>query len=103
MRANMEADGGRLLAEAFMIGLSGSMGREAAHDLVYEAAQESAEGGDLLASLRRLVPAEQSALLETVAHNTSYVRYLGEAGPMCDRGLAEWHESIVDRREADRP
>jgi 3-carboxy-cis,cis-muconate cycloisomerase len=103
MRANIEADGGRLLAEAFMIGLSGAMGREAAHDLVYQAAQESADGGDLLASLRRLVPAEQSALLETAARNTSYDRYLGEAGPMCDRGLAEWHEATVNRREANRP
>jgi len=102
MRANMEADGGRLLAEAFMIGLSGSMGREAAHDLVYEAAQEAREGGDLLACLRRLVPAAQSALLEKVAGSTSYDRYLGEAGPMCDRGLAEWREATVDRREASR-
>jgi 3-carboxy-cis,cis-muconate cycloisomerase len=101
MRSNMEADGGRMLAEAFMIGLSGPMGREAAHDLVYEAAQ-SREGRDLLASLRRLVPAGQSALLENVARGTSYDQYLGEAGRMCDRGLAEWREATADRKEADR-
>jgi 3-carboxy-cis,cis-muconate cycloisomerase len=102
MRANLEADGGRMLAEAFMIGLSVSMGREAAHDLVYEAAHEIREGHDLLACLRGLVPAEQSALLETVAASTSYDQYLGEAGPMCDRALAEWREATVDRKEADR-
>jgi 3-carboxy-cis,cis-muconate cycloisomerase len=102
MRANMQADGGRLLAEAFMIGLSGSMGREAAHDLVYKAAQKSRDGGHLLASLRSLVPAEQSALLEYLAGSTSHDRYLGEAGAMCDRALAEWHETTIERRDADR-
>jgi hypothetical protein len=37
-----------------------------------------------------------------VARGTSYDQYLGEAGRMCDRGLAEWREATADRKEADR-
>ncbi len=101
MRANMEADGGGILAEAFMIGLSVPMGREAAHDLVYEAAQQARQAGSLLEALRRVVPAAR-ALLEEVAGRTSYEQYLGEAAALSDRGLALWQEATIDRRQEGR-
>lgn len=97
MRANMESDGGGMLAEAFMIGLSASMGREAAHDLVYAAARQTLEAGSLLDALRRVVPAEQADLLEQVAGRTSYEQYLGEATALCDRAIALWNDGAVDR------
>ncbi len=99
MKANMSSDGGRMLAEAFMIGLSEWMGREAAHDLIYEAALETRDGGELLGALRRLVPAGLSSRLEEVASRTSYESYLGEAGALCDRGRATWREATADRRK----
>lgn len=101
MRSNMEADGGGMLAEAYMIGLSRAMGREKAHDLVYEAAREMRSGGTLLEALRRVVSPEQSGLLEEVAERTGYEQYLGEAEALCDRGLAVWEQATIDRTKEE--
>jgi 3-carboxy-cis,cis-muconate cycloisomerase len=43
MRRNLEADGGLIMAEAYMMRLAPSMGRERAHDLVYRAASEASK------------------------------------------------------------
>jgi hypothetical protein len=45
MRANLELDGGLVMAEAQMIQLADAMGREDAHDLVYEAATRARLSG----------------------------------------------------------
>ena len=41
LRRNLEADGGLIMAEAYMMRLASSMGCERAHDLVYRAASEA--------------------------------------------------------------
>jgi adenylosuccinate lyase len=41
MRANLDLSGGLIVAEAVMLELGASLGRQAAHDVVYEAAQAS--------------------------------------------------------------
>ncbi|MGH9028350.1 MAG: class-II fumarase/aspartase family protein [Acidimicrobiales bacterium] len=99
MRRNLGADGGRILAEGYMIGLAGVMGREVAHDLVYQAARQEGDLGD---ALRRIVPDEQVGLLEDVARHTTYDSYVGEARRVCDRSLAAWRSqkrSQVDPEE----
>jgi len=54
MRANLDLGGGLIMAEAVMLSLGKEIGRQHAHDVVYEAAQTAAvEGksfGDLLAA-----------------------------------------------------
>ena len=58
MRANLQLDGGLIMAEAVMISLAESIGRERAHDLVYEIAQRAHEGqisfADALAADQRV-------------------------------------------------
>jgi 3-carboxy-cis,cis-muconate cycloisomerase len=89
MRANLERDGGFVMAEAYMMALAPAIGREAAHDLIYDAVQQARQAHrplyeqlsgmdhDALRGIRRIEPDE----------------YLGEAREICDAALAEWRAS----------
>src|SRR5438876_6834426 len=58
MRANLDLGGGLIMAEAVMLDLGAAIGRQHAHDVVYDAAQAAAVEGkpfsDLLAADKRL-------------------------------------------------
>ena len=96
MRANLDCDHGLILAEAFMIGLADAMGREAAHDLVYQAAREVRSGDESFVDvLRRMVPSEHSGCLDSLIETTQYDAYLGETRALCDRGLEIWQRSVA--------
>ncbi|PSL08230.1 3-carboxy-cis,cis-muconate cycloisomerase [Haloactinopolyspora alba] len=95
MLANMTAEGGLVMAEAYMMRLAPHVGRERAHDIVYAAAaQARAEnvtlddvidrsGGTADAGPGRLDPRE----------------YVGEAESICDRALEAWHDECEARTE----
>jgi 3-carboxy-cis,cis-muconate cycloisomerase len=86
MRANVDALHGLILSEAVMLALGEHIGRNAAHDVVYEAAMAAYEAGrplrELLAGDVRvtahLTPAQIDALLRPEA-------YTGLAGEFVDR------------------
>jgi adenylosuccinate lyase len=90
MTENLDRLGGLLLSEAVMLRLGEALGRNAAHDLVYEAAMAAFEGTGrfrelLLADERvasALAPAELDALLDPAA-------YTGLAGRFVDRVVAQ--------------
>ena len=89
MRANLDMTGGLLLSEAVMMGLGTAMGRQVAHDVVYDICREVAQGrGDFLDLLaanpeiaKHATRAQLAALLEPGA-------YTGLAGVMVDRVVA---------------
>jgi 3-carboxy-cis,cis-muconate cycloisomerase len=96
MAENLKRDNGLVLAEAFMIGLAEPMGREAAHDLVYEAAMEVRRSGVPLGDvLREMVSGEHSENLEVLVENTRPDTYVGESRELCDRGLGVWRQATV--------
>jgi 3-carboxy-cis,cis-muconate cycloisomerase len=76
MRANLDLGGGLIMAEAVMLDLGASIGRQHAHDVVYDAAMAAAverkSFGDLLAADQRvtahLQPAEIKKLLDPTAY-----------------------------------
>ena len=89
MRANLDITHGTIVSEAVMMGLGPYLGRQRAHDLVYDICREVAATGtpliDLLAGNaevnRHLARAELERMVDP-AH------YLGLAGEMIDRVLA---------------
>lgn len=88
MSRNLEVDGGLLMSEAAMMRLASSLGRERAHDLVYEAARRTrADGitfGDAL---------DTALAVEGIAHGAVSVRpgdYLGETRAVCRSAIAHW-------------
>jgi 3-carboxy-cis,cis-muconate cycloisomerase len=89
MRRNLDMTHGMIVSEAVMMGLGPHLGRQRAHDLVYDICREVAKTSvplvDLLAKdaeiSRHLSRAELEKLVDPA-------NYLGLAGEMVDRVLA---------------
>ena len=86
MRRNLDMTHGLIVAEAVMMGLAPHMGRNEAHDVVYDACRAVAENGGSLAEALAQVPEvtrhlDRKALQEL----TDPSNYLGAAREMVDR------------------
>ncbi len=89
MRRNLDVSQGLILAEAVMMGLAPKLGRQIAHDIVYDACRQAiADRSQIRDALLKdktiaagLDPAEIDRLLDPV-------NYLGAADAMIDRVLA---------------
>jgi 3-carboxy-cis,cis-muconate cycloisomerase len=89
MRANLDLTKGLTQSEAVMMGLGPALGRQRAHDLVYDICREVIAGKgtflDLLAGHKEIAPhmgrAELAGLLDPA-------NYVGLSGEMVDRVLA---------------
>ena len=103
MRGNLDLLGGFLLSERVMFALSDKVGKQTAHDLVYEASMRGIEGGmsfeqALMKDPRvaaALTPAELGKVLDPAT-------YVGLAPEIVDNVLAEtrksgWLNESVDR------
>ena len=87
MTRNLVLDHGLVLAEAYMLELARTMGREAAHELVYRAAQLArADDVPLHEALERLAPAAASFPRRPIAP----AGYLGEAEQVSHETVAAW-------------
>ncbi len=89
-RANLDAVGPVLASEAVMLGLTARLGRDLAHELVYEAAMAAHEGRgrfrDRLLADPRVAAALGGKELDALLDPAGYV---GLAGAFVDRVVAE--------------
>src|SRR5512141_1580439 len=89
MRANLDLTNGLLMSEAVMMGLGRYIGREYAHDLVYDLCRDAIRQNrplvDLLAEHPEIAAHVDRAALEALCDPSSY---LGQSGAMVDRVLA---------------
>jgi 3-carboxy-cis,cis-muconate cycloisomerase len=89
MRANLDLTNGLVAAEAVMMGLAPHLGRERAHDLVYDLCRKAiAEGRPLLDLLAEDAEIGRHIDRAGLARLCDPARYLGLAGEMVDRVLA---------------
>jgi len=76
MRANLDLGGGLIMAEAVMLQLGATIGRQHAHDAVYDAAQEAAVQrrpfADLLAADARVTAHLDTAAITSLLDPTAY-------------------------------
>lgn len=90
MRRNIEMTGGLVMSEAVMMGLGPYIGREFAHDLVYDLCRESLSTKtpliELLVAHPQIRPHVDRAQLERMLAPENY---LGQSGVMVDRVLAQ--------------
>lgn len=86
MRKNLDMTHGLIVAEAVMMGLAPHLGRNEAHDVVYDACRVVADKGGSLADALARVP-EVTRHLDRVALDqlTDPANYLGAAQEMVDR------------------
>jgi 3-carboxy-cis,cis-muconate cycloisomerase len=89
MRANLDLTKGLIVSEAVMMGLGPYLGRQYAHDLVYDICRQVVATGrplvDLLAENAEIAKHLDRGALEKLCDPANY---LGEAGAMVDRVLA---------------
>lgn len=90
MRRNIELTSGLVMSEAVMMGLGPHIGREFAHDLVYDLCREALAKKvpliDLLAAHPQISQHVDRATLERLLDPANY---LGQSGVMVDRVLAK--------------
>jgi 3-carboxy-cis,cis-muconate cycloisomerase len=89
MRENIDITKGLIMSEAVMMGLGAAMGRNKAHDVVYDVCREVVKTGrpliDLLAEDKEISKYADRKKLEELLDPANY---LGVAGEMVDRVLA---------------
>jgi 3-carboxy-cis,cis-muconate cycloisomerase len=89
MRENIDITKGLVMSEAVMMGLGAAMGRNIAHDVVYDVCREVVKTGrpliDLLAENKEIAKHADRKTLEELLDPANY---LGVAGEMVDRVLA---------------
>ena len=90
MRANLDITGGLISTEAVMMGLAPHLGRQRAHDLVYDISRQASTSGrsllDLLAENEEIAASLDRA---TLAKLLDPAEYLGLSGEMVDRVLRQ--------------
>jgi adenylosuccinate lyase len=76
MRRNLDLGGGLIMAEAVMLDLGATIGRQHAHDVVYDAAQaafvEGRSFGDLLAADKRVTEHLDARVIAALLDPTKY-------------------------------
>src|SRR4051794_18166268 len=86
MRANLDLTQGLIVAEAVMMGLAPSLGRQTAHDKVYAACREALEQGCSLFDVLSADPSIRAALAEErLRALCDPANYLGSAAAMVDQ------------------
>jgi 3-carboxy-cis,cis-muconate cycloisomerase len=90
MTKNLELDGGLIMAEAQMIHLAQTLGRETAHDLVYEAAQRARSEHRILQDTLPEVLIEHG-VADQVPAPIRAADYLGEAEGVVAEAVRLWN------------
>lgn len=90
MRANLDHDGGLIMAEAYMISLAPVLGRERSHDVVYSAVGQVRAGRATLSEAVTAAVAAAGADLTTTPTRIDPADYLGEATAMCAAAVGAW-------------
>lgn len=90
MLENLGMTRGLIVAEAVMMAAAPKLGRQHAHDVVYDACRKAIEGGGQLADILAEVPEIVEALggKDNIRKHCDPANYLGLCGPMVDRALS---------------
>lgn len=90
MLDNLGLTRGLIVAEAVMMAAAPKLGRQHAHDVVYDACRKAIEGGGTLADILAEVPEIVAALggKDNIRKHCDPANYLGLCGPMVDRVLS---------------
>jgi len=88
MLRNLELTNGMIVSEAVMMGLAPHIGRQIAHDLVYDACRDAVTGNRPLYDVLAEMPAVTDKLsLDEIKSLCDPANYTGLAGEMVDRLL----------------
>jgi 3-carboxy-cis,cis-muconate cycloisomerase len=96
MRANLDGEGGAIMAEAVMMAVADVVGRADAHALVSEASLTArSEGVSLRVALERVLDSEVLAAIPPLDDLLDPASYLGETDAIVAVALGGWKSSTV--------
>lgn len=102
MRANLNLNGGLLMAEAVMMGIAPMIGRNQAHELVFAAAGRASDAScTLREELLRDSEVMQHISIEQLDRLLNPANYTGSAGAMVDAVLARISAQSVNKPEQE--
>jgi 3-carboxy-cis,cis-muconate cycloisomerase len=88
MLQNLNISKGLIVAEAVMMGMAPHIGRQQAHDVVYDACRDVNEnGGTLAEALSKISAVTEQFSKEKIDYLTNPINYLGMAPEMVDRAV----------------
>ena len=89
MRKNLDLTHGLIVAEAVMMAVAPKLGRQHAHDVVYDACRKAIEGNGHLADILAAMPeiVEELGSVDAIRRHCDPANYLGLSGQMVDRVL----------------
>ncbi len=102
MRQNLDLSGGLIMAEALMLDLGQTIGRQRAHDAVYDAAQATAtEGGAFREHLAAHPDVSSRLSAERVEALLDPAQYTGMCIPFAERGAKQAREmaDAIEQRQ----
>jgi len=100
MRRNLDLSGGLIMAEALMLSLGAHIGRQDAHDAVFDAAQAAATGGESFGALLARNPAVTAHLgPDDIAGLLDPTAYLGECAQIASEQAVLAREIAADIAE----
>lgn len=102
MRQNLDLSGGLIMAEALMLDLGQTIGRQRAHDAVYDAAQAtSTEGGTFREHLAAHPDVSSKLSADRVEALLDPSQYTGMCVPFAERGAVQAREiaSAIEQRQ----
>lgn len=95
MAKNLTMTKGLVVSEAVMMGLAPKLGRQTAHDIVYDACRAAVSNDEMLAEVLKRDPKVAQALSDAeIDHLCSPGNYLGLSGTMVDRVLLNYKQSL---------
>ncbi len=101
MRANLELEGGTIMAEAAMMAVGEVLGRAEAHAAVYEAsAVARSDGVPLAEALRKMLPHDVLAALPPLEQVLAPDAYLGETDAIVSAACESWARVMSSPRAA---
>jgi 3-carboxy-cis,cis-muconate cycloisomerase len=102
MRANLELDGGSIMAEAAMMAVGEVLGRAEAHSTVYEASTIArSEGISLATALRKTLAHDVLAALPPLDEVLAPDAYLGETDAIVSAACESWARVMSSPRAAE--
>lgn len=95
MRANLDIGQGLIMAEALMLTLGATVGRQEAHDVIYDAAQEAGQGhGDFATLLSEDERVTKHLSFEEIKGMLDPAAYTGESGEVARLTAAKARASV---------
>ena len=100
MRRNLDLSGGLIMSEALMLELGRRIGRQRAHDAIYDAAQASVvEGKPFTEALSEIEDVQDNLTSDQIESLLDPTQYTGASGLMAERFAQRARELAAELEE----